>query len=177
MNARLQHPVEREKGDLVKDLLLIRDDENKNVIDVGSGPLSLLLRTQTNRSGSVALDPLDFGDLEEAYDRAGVLRLIKCGEDLCNEDGYWDEAWVYNCLQHVKDPQAILYNVIAVSDLVRVFEWTNIDPYQGHLHKLTQEMLEAPFFVSGLQPLMRQNGWLNYCGMNGQYYAGIWSRA
>ena len=36
-----------------------------------------------------------------------------------------------------------------VASIVRIFEWINLDPYEGHLHKLTPELLRGPFMKEG----------------------------
>lgn len=176
LTARHMHAIEQAKNGTVAKLLLIDGGTPyRTVIDIGCGPLSLLLRVPTAR-GSVALDPLVFDDLEAAYEARGVRRLVKCGEDLTPADGHWDEAWIYNCLQHVKSPDAVLRAAMAVADTVRIFEWTHLPPYEGHLWELTPELLATPFARGGWSVLQSATGWLDHDGLNGTYFAAIFSR-
>ena len=123
------------------------------------------------------MDPIHYGDLEDAYATKGIRRIIKSGEDLTPlTDGHYDEAWIYNCLQHVKDPQKIIENALALADTVRIFEWTYITPYIGHLHELTPELLSAPFQKAGWHTLMTTTGLLNHSGLEGNYFMGIFCK-
>ena len=78
-------------------------------------------------------------------------------------DGTFDEAWIYNCLQHVLNPTQILENAMKVANVVRIFEWVNIDPYEGHLHRLTPELLREPFMKEG-------SGWTKVYETHGQFF-------
>lgn len=175
MNARQYHSQEIVKGDIVGRLMLVDKGVQKSVIDIGCGPFSLLQRVPVGGK-CVALDPIYYDDLEKEYERQGVERLVKCGEDLSPSDGTFDEAWIYNCLQHVKDPLKILENAMNVSSTVRLFEWTHIPPYEGHLHELTPEVLVFPFKKNRWNTVMETRGFLNHSGLNGNYYMGIFSK-
>ena len=168
-----QHDWEQAKADLVTGFLRVGNGRpNDHVIDIGAGPFSILQRVPA-LSGT-ALDPLDFGSLEEGYRRRGIRRLIKRAEDLTVGDGHWDEAWIYNCLQHVEDPEQVLSASRAVADRVRIFEWININPYPGHLHKLTVERLRRGFLTWNVH--LESSGRLNSSGLCGDFFVGIWER-
>jgi hypothetical protein len=177
MKYRGSHPIEIDKNVFVSKMMFLHDGvPGKSVIDIGCGPLSLLQRLPV-KSG-VALDPIHYGDLEDVYAQKGIKRIIKCGEDInAAEDGTYDEAWIYNCLQHVKDPQRIIENALEVAETVRIFEWIHIRPYTGHLHELTPELLEGPFKRKQWHTLMKTTGFLNHSGLNGQYFMGIFCKS
>ena len=176
MNARGQHPHEVNKGDIVASMLFIsKGAPTKSVIDIGCGPLSLLQRIPV-KSGT-ALDPIHYGDLEDEYEKKGIRRIIKCGEDLNPSDGMYDEAWIYNCLQHVKDPVKIIENALTVAETVRIFEWTHIKPYTGHLHELTPELILEPFKNANWHTLMSARGHLAYNDFDGNYFIGIFTKS
>lgn len=155
INNPQMHEAEIAKGQYVASLLCIHAARATRVLDIGCGPLSLLLRIPA-KEGSVALDPLDFGDLEKRYAAAGVGRVIGRGEDFA-ETGF-DEAWIYNCLQHTEDPTKVVTNAARAAKLVRVFEWINIPPYQGHLHLITPELIRQPLLGAGMKPLIEFTG-------------------
>ena len=158
LNNPQMHEAEVAKGEYVKSLLCIHNTRSTKVLDVGCGPLSLLLRTPV-AAGSVALDPLDFGHLEARYKAAGITRVIGKGEDF--DGGGFDEAWIYNCLQHTEDPALVVAKAAKAAKLVRVFEWINIPPYQGHLHMITPETIRLPLLYSGMKPLVEFTGQMN----------------
>lgn len=175
MNVRGQHPHEVIKGDVVSNMLLIQKGApTKTVIDIGCGPLSLLQRLPV-KSGT-ALDPIHYGDLEDEYEKKGIRRIIKCGEDLNPSDGIYDEAWIYNCLQHVRDPVKIIENAITVANTVRIFEWTHVKPYTGHIHELTPELIQEPFKKEKWHFLMSTRGYVDYKNFKGHYFTGIFTK-
>jgi hypothetical protein len=168
-----QHAWEQSKADLVAGFIRIdQGSPNHSIIDIGSGPFSILQRVSV-KSGT-ALDPIDFGPLEAGYHRCGIRRLIKRAEDLSEADGHWDEAWIYNCLQHVENPEAVLDATRVVADLVRIFEWVNLEPYPGHLHKLTPERLRNGFQT--WKAHLECTGKLNSSGLCGEFFVGIWEK-
>jgi hypothetical protein len=66
------------------------------------------------------------------------------GEDLIIKHfakGY-DEAWIYNCLQHTDDPDQIIKNALKAAKTLRIFEWVDIPPHDGHPVELTKEKLD-----------------------------------
>jgi hypothetical protein len=157
-----EHPDEIRKNNIEARFMMVdRGLPGKSVIDIGCGPLSLLQRIKVGTG--TALDPCHYGDLEKEYEKNGIRRLFKKGEDLSEADGTFDEAWIYNCLQHVLNPTQILENAMKVASMVRIFEWTHLDPYEGHLHKLTPEILRGPFVKEG-------SGWSVVYETTGRYF-------
>lgn len=170
------HPYEIHKNNIEARFMMVDHGlPGKSVLDIGCGPLSLLQRIKVGTA--TALDPCHYGDLEKVYEKNGIRRLYKRGEDLSEADGTFDEAWIYNCLQHVLNPTQILENAMKVASIVRIFEWIHIDPYEGHLHKLTPELLRGPFMKegSGWSVLYETTGNF-FVGENEQYYVAIFKR-
>jgi hypothetical protein len=66
--------------------------------------------------------------------------MICRGEDIY-EEGY-DEAWIYNCLQHTDDPELIIQNALRAAKTLRIFEWADIPPHEGHPIELSKEKLD-----------------------------------
>ena len=150
---------------------------DKTIIDIGCGPVSLLQRLPI-KDGCAALDPLHFEHFEELYAQKNIKRLVKCGEDLSpNVDGIYDEAWIYNCLQHVKNPLEIIKNATKVANVVRIFEWTYMKPCEGHPHELTPELLSTPFKILDWDTKMTTTGFLNHNELNGNYFMGIFTKS
>lgn len=175
INNPQMHTAEIAKSKFIAGLLGIHNMRGKTVVDIGCGPLSLLLRVPTAK-GSVALDPIDFGPaLESRYHAAGIKRIIGKGEDFKGSE--FDEAWIYNCLQHTEDPCEVIRRGAAASKTFRIFEWINIPPYQGHLHMITQPMIAGALKGMGMKPIMESSGVLNDTSethLVGEFYTAIY---
>ena len=88
------------------------------------------------------------------------------GEEL-KETG-WDEAIIYNVLQHTESPEKVIAQARKAVNVIRLFEWIDRPATDGHLHILTEAQL---------------NQWLggegkveNFTGQNGCYgkaYYGV----
>jgi hypothetical protein len=88
------------------------------------------------------VDPLEYPKWTyDRYSAKGIDCLVFRGEDVI-EEGY-DEAWIYNCLQHTDDPELIIKNALKSAKTLRIFEWVNIPPHDGHPIELTKEKLDA----------------------------------
>lgn len=146
------------------------------VLDVGCGPVSLLLRTRVGLG--VAVDPLEFGPEDEAaYLERGIQRVIGPAEKLAHNDEDFDEGWSYNCLQHVIDPRVILAKLATHCRRIRIFEWLDMPPHLGHPHMLTEALFEAAF----PQETWRVDKWEvgEYVAredLNGRYLAAVLTR-
>ena len=114
------------------------DMRGTSVLDIGGGPTSLLLKC-VNVRGKV-IDPLHFPDWVLArYALVGIEFECMPAEHI-DELG-WEEAWIYNVLQHTKDPQHIIANAQQAAKLIRIFEWIDTPPNIGHPHRLTEQWL------------------------------------
>lgn len=116
------------------------DMGGKSVLDVGGGPVSLLLKC-TNLGKVKVVDPLLLPDWVKArYNAAGIaVRQIPAEE--MRERG-WDEVWMYNVLQHTDDPVAVTSNLLEAGRIVRMFEWIETGTNVGHPHEFTAERLD-----------------------------------
>lgn len=127
---------------------------DKAVLDIGGGPVSMLLKASKNSRRTVA-DPCDYPAwVGERYKAQGIdYERIK-GEDIdtITKDVNYDEVWLYNCLQHVDDPQKIIDNALAAlksGGVFRIFEWINMPTNTAHPHSLTKEQLDEWIGQSG----------------------------
>jgi len=113
----------------------VYDLEGRSVVDIGGGPVSMLLKT-VNGGKLTVVDPCPYPDWVAArYLDAGIEWVQEPAETWEPQVRY-DEAWIYNCLQHVLDPERIIATVKASSDLVRIFEWVETETNIGHPHSL-----------------------------------------
>lgn len=115
------------------------DVHGKRILDVGGGPVSLLLKTVNLRDGCV-VDPIRWPAwVIERYAVKNIRVVMSRGEDF-RVDGrapQWDEVWIYNVLQHVEDPERVISRARDAAPVLRLFEWIDMPAYAGHPHTLT----------------------------------------
>lgn len=127
------------------------DFQGKSVIDIGAGPTSLLLKSH-NYSRAVVVDPLmdTFPAwVRDRYTSVGIETLSIGGEDI-DTSMKFDTAIEYNCLQHVRDYELILYKMKRIAKTVRVVEWLNVPSDELHPHVLTKEVLDKCLGSKGM---------------------------
>lgn len=113
----------------------------RSVLDLGGGPVSMLLKCE-NRGRSVVVDPTSFPEwVLGRYEAAGIEFICKPAEGLAL-DGTFDEVWIYNVLQHVQDPEAVIATAKRYGGVVRIFEWVDIPADEKHPHTLTRAGLD-----------------------------------
>lgn len=140
------------------------DMQGKSVLDIGGGPVSLLLKCE-NVVGLV-VDPCKFPDwVIERYVEAKITFQTGKGEDIGLED--FDEVWIYNVLQHVDDPEKVVANALRAGKIVRVFEWIDNGVSIGHPHNLTEDLLNK--WLGGVGKVEG----LDLTNLKGRAYFGI----
>lgn len=84
------------------------DAGGKKILDIGSGPVSMLLKTKNLALGMVC-DPIRYPDwIYDRYRAKGIIYLVRSGEEV--DTFGWDEVWIYNVLQHCMNPKKIIEN-------------------------------------------------------------------
>ena len=128
----------------------------KSVIDIGGGPTSILLKCK-GLGRAMVVDPLEYPQWTYArYGEHGVECLIMRGEDVI-EEGF-DEAWIYNCLQHTDDPERIIKNALRAAKTLRIFEWVDIPPHDGHPVELSKQKLDEWIGKEGNTIMLSESG-------------------
>jgi hypothetical protein len=144
------------------------DVSGQNIVDIGGGPVSLLLKARNLGSGTV-WDPGEYPEwVQLRYATAGIVYQQRQGEDLVTKEGY-DEAWVYNCLQHVEDPALVVHNARRAAKTIRFFEWIGFAAYEGHPHELSEIDLNRWLGATGFVAYVNENG------AEGLAYYGVFS--
>jgi hypothetical protein len=121
------------------------DVMGRKIIDVGGGVCSLLCKCTGFAVGSIVVDPI-LKDaprwVNQRYVDNGILPLPVPAEELTKDSvGVFDEAWIYNCLQHTQSPKKIIENIKKLTKVVRIFEWIDHPKNLGHPHVLTEKKL------------------------------------
>jgi hypothetical protein len=145
------------------------DVENKSILDIGGGPSSMLLKCINLKRGKV-IDPIWYPKwTRQRYASHNIDVKIQSGEDI-KEDG-WDEVWIYNCLQHVSSVEKIIDNAKKAASTLRIFEWIDIPPHEGHPIQLTKEYLDACIGLPGSGTVD-----LAHSGCYGRAYYGVFKQ-
>lgn len=124
------------------------DGAGRSFVDFGGGPTSVLLKF-TNALERVVVDPAPLPPwVKDRYETAGVRLIQLAAEDIADQPKVgWltepsDVGLLYNCLQHTRDPEKVVRNLMAVAREVKIFEWIDIPPHPGHPHQIRAEDLE-----------------------------------
>jgi hypothetical protein len=134
------------------------DGDGKSFLDIGGGPCSVLLKFE-NVGRRIVVDPGNYPDwITKRYQQAGIEHVRLRAEEFKRDWIMLDCALIYNCLQHVDDPRVIVENAIASSRELKMFEWIDIPPHEGHPHMLTEAMLNAWTGQHGTVEQMNQDG-------------------
>lgn len=140
--------------------------EGKNVLDIGGGPVSMLLKCERRGVNCAVLDPCDYpGWVWERYEYCGIDGIMEKGET--PQRGSWDEVWIYNVLQHVEDPTLIIQNARNSAPVIRLFEWIDLPAHEGHPQELKEEKLNEWLRGTGTTE------WLNENHCYGRAYYGV----
>ena len=137
------------------------DKKGLDILDIGGGPSSLLLKTKGFHHALVA-DPCEYPEwVAERYKAHGVDYIKTAGEDL-NSVALCDEVWMYNVLQHTKSPEKIIKNAMAAlkpGGIFRIFEWVNHPTNTAHPHSLSPaELREWIGQKGGAVEFLNENG-------------------
>lgn len=139
---------------------------NQRILDVGGGPVSMLLKT-TELAEGLVWDPISYPDWTLKRYAAKNIRVKIAPGELLDETS-WDEVWIYNCLQHVESPAEILRRCVRAGKVLRIFEWIDIPPHEGHPNMLTQELLDKILGTAGKVSIFN-----NENGCTGKAYSAV----
>ncbi len=153
------------------------DLEGKSVLDIGGGPVSLLLKSENGGRMDV-IDPAPYPTwVWQRYKAHGVNLFQMRAEDFEPKFKY-DECWIYNVLQHVDSPGQVIATAQEASDTLRIFEWVNVPGDKMHPHVLTIEALRG--WLGGGELDLRVypglNNWYSSAEVPTTGVAGVWTR-
>lgn len=135
----------------------VYDLHGRSVVDLGGGPVSLLLKTR-NGSDLAVVDPCPYPEWVTArYEHVGIRQYRENAEDWRDVFDR-DEAWCYNVLQHVVDPEAVIATAKAQAKVLRIFEWVETETNVGHPHCLHAAELDRWVGGTGQVGFVNENG-------------------
>lgn len=121
----------------------VYDLGGKNVLDIGGGPTSMLLKCIHRGDLCMVQDPCPYPSwVSVMYMRCGITYSMSAGETSPYPTDFFDECWIYNVLQHTEDPWAIIQRARAAASIIRIFEWLDIPPHPGHPSELKDYLLD-----------------------------------
>lgn len=133
------------------------DTRYRSVVDLGGGPTSMLLKA-INTPRRLVVDPCAYPMWTRArYDAAGIHVWVKRAEDFEPQDRF-DECWMYNVLQHTDDPELIIQRARMGARIIRIVEWVDIPPHEGHPHELKAALLDQWLRGTGKVKQMMEGG-------------------
>ena len=149
------------------------DLQGKNIIDIGGGPISLLLKCR-NFHPSFVIDPCPFPAWVRArYQENNIMFVNRPAEEIprvgMDDRLGADEVWIYNVLQHCKDPGKVIANAKEMAPVVRIFEWIETGTNEMHIHNLTEEFL-CGHFPDGRTVYLAEDGCF------GKAFYAVWSK-
>jgi glycosyltransferase involved in cell wall biosynthesis len=133
------------------------DMRGKSVLDIGGGPVSLLLKCQDVK-GTV-LDPIRWPEWVHLRYRAAGIEYVQAPAELYDFGHVFDEVWIYNVLQHVQDPAEVIATALRHGRTIRVWDWLGGVPNAQHPHVLTREHLDRLLGATGK---VAHLGWERY---------------
>lgn len=136
----------------------VYDLGGRSVVDLGGGPASLLLKC-TNVRRATVVDPCAYPEWVAARYKAARIGYVQlAAEDYPPPKRRFDEAWIYNVLQHVRDPLAVIEAAKASARLVRIFEWADTYAAPGHPQVIKPEMFAGWFSGGRFEQMTGENG-------------------
>lgn len=116
----------------------------QSIVDIGGGPVSVLLK-MFDRGHSLVVDPGEYPEwVTDRYFAAEIGYHHARGECWADPLGRtYDLALIYNCLQHTDDPEEVIATAREAAHELRMFEWINIPPHEGHPQMLTADALDT----------------------------------
>lgn len=137
----------------------------KSILDIGGGPVSMLLKTFNGGDHLDVVDPCNYPKWTiDRYKAASIRYVLSGAEDV---EGFieksYDECWIYNVLQHVEVPADVIQTAKDHSDVIRIFEWVDTPPTLGHPHTLTADFLNENLGGQGTVEQINENGAWGKC--------------
>lgn len=127
------------------------DAGGKSILDIGGGPVSMLLKCFNLRHGAI-IDPCPYpGWVFSRYLEAKIVAIRNKAEEVLPfmPANSFDEVWIYNCLQHVDDPRVILRWAKRLAPVLRIFEWVHVGTSPGHPHDLSKHLFDMELGPGG----------------------------
>ena len=109
----------------------------KFITEIGCGPYPAMSFC-SNVVGAV-YEPLHFDVLQDlATTGHSIVWYQRAFEDMPHPPRS-DQVWIFNCLQHVRDPELVITRAKEIAPVIRFFEPVNYPTCVYHPHTFTEE--------------------------------------
>lgn len=115
---------------------------NKFITEIGCGAYPAI--GYCSGAQGVVYEPLHFDSLENLARAQKIVWYQRAFEDTPYPPKS-DEVWIFNCLQHVRDPDLVISKAKSVAPVVRFFEPVDYPTCVYHPHTFTQADFERWF--------------------------------
>ena len=152
------------------------DKSGKTVVDIGGGPVSMLLKT--NAKSKTVVDPCNYAKwVDDRYTTNDIKWVKKPAEDF-NATSV-DEFWLYNVLQHTTSPQQIftnIYNSLVKGGVFRFLDWVETPTNVAHPITLTAEDIHVLLLQAGFEEPLVKTDQINSNGAVGKIAYGVFTK-
>ena len=135
----------------------VYDLKGKSVVDLGGGPVSMLLKT-VNGGTLTVVDPCPYPDWVAARYEAAGIRWDQEEAETWDDGNMYDECLLYNVLLHTIDPEQVIATARRCAPVLRIFEWLETEINVGHPHTLTAGDLNDWIGTTGEVGYVNENG-------------------
>lgn len=118
------------------------DYSGKLITEIGCGPYPALSFCSGARG--IVYEPLHFDTLEELAREQMIVWFQRPFEDTPYPI-MSDEVWIFNCLQHVRDPELVVNKAKSIAPVIRFFEPVDYPTCVYHPHTFSQQDFERWF--------------------------------
>ena len=135
----------------------VYDLAEKSVVDLGGGPVSMLLKC-VNGGTLTVVDPCPYPDWVGARYEAAGIRWDQENAETWDDGNVYDEAFQYNVAQHCVDPEALIATAKRCAKVLRIFEWIETETNVGHPHSLHAADLNDWLGGTGTVGMVNEDG-------------------
>jgi hypothetical protein len=119
------------------------DQGNKVIAEIGCGAYPAVSFC-TNVDGWV-FEPLWFQSLQEMKSRVEIYWIKEPFEDANISMIFFHEVWLFNVMQHVRDPESVITKAKEIAPVIRFFEPVDYPTCVYHPHTFTEDDFERWF--------------------------------
>lgn len=134
-------PIVKQLHELYAAELQITETAGRSILDVGGGPKPLAVALGLPFASLTVVDPL--ATFLHPHAMANVSYATVAAEQYAGPQV--DEAWGYNVLQHVIDPERVIAVAKQHSRRVRWFDWVDTPIAPHHPHSLSADWIVGQF--------------------------------
>ena len=112
------------------------DLKGKSIIEIGPAKFAALLYCN-NFSKSYIVEPTNYDNIDSYYNGKNIEFIRELYED-CDSPKV-DEVWIFNLMQHVKNPESLIEKAKKSSKVIRFFEPIDLPTNLEHPFSFSEE--------------------------------------